>query len=1150
MLSPLLLLLTLAAPPAEPAGVLVEGTVTDAAGRPVEGAELFLAESTPVLGIAPAVRHRGRSGKAGEFQVRLPEEPEDRYRAPKLWTLWAYRAGSAAGWRAVPRDWPPRGQSLRLVLGAESRLEVRVRAPDGSPAAGVLVSPARVAGRVLPAALADGIASRTDKEGRATLTAFTPDEVELLRVGAPALGVQQFALPAPGGDGVRSLTLWAAGRVEGRVTAGDPRAVRGLTLHLSTRADPSDDPLTGGFAEATTDEAGRFMVPTLAEGALTVKFVPHLDLPFRGTFDAHPEVEAGRTTRVEVPLKKGVHVTGVVREQGTGKPLAGALVRLDWSPEVPRLHTDAEGKYEGWIAAGAVTPHVPAPPKGYYYPRYVLDTVPIPAGAAEVAARPYPLARGVAIRGRVHDADGKAVPGAAVQGRWLIPEGEYDTAEGWADRDGTFVLEGIDPKADVRLTAHAGEMVTDRPATVRPGAGDPITLTVRPGGCAAVAGRVRDTAGRPVAGIAVHLSSGLRSPRGQLPVFDRPVTADECPVPRTGADGRFRTPRCLPADLEYRVEIDAPGFLRARSEWLEVSPGRITRFPDLVLLASPPLRTVAGRVTDREGKPVAGAVVFQSGDGPHRTRTTTDDRGRFRLPGVYEGRAILFVERQGYAFEGHAALVAGRPVELTVDRGGAPLARPAPGLSRARERAVALELLQPLAPRALLGGLGNLTYQLADVGPRVAPALALEYAESGKLGELADTVRLAASEGLMDDALDEALAIAETVPEARWRTQAYIKASDRVRSADRSRKQQLLDTALLYARSDPSAVGKLDGLGQIAVRWLDLGERDRATRILREGQAYAATLPRPSASNRGNDATHARGRFAAKLARIDTKAALELAEGFEDPYHDWYVGGVALGLAGRDPAGAERLAGQLRYGTQRYARLCGRMAPADRARARALADRIDDPHDRAGALAGMARALVKSDPEAAAGLLDGALSAYETLAREGRAQVQYYQSTCVLAAFLLPVAEQLGPEHLRRSFWRAVALRPPRPARGDVEGSYETATAQLALLLARYDPAVARTVLGPAVLRLRDLPDPYRTWIADDVFAAAAAIDPAWAVSLLESLPDRAWPGGYRPRDHARVAIADVLAHGGTGRWEHVASRYAYLNPDSTDDER
>ena len=42
---------------------------------------------------------------------------------------------------------------------------------------------------------------------------------------------------------------------------------------------------------------------------------------------------------------------------------------------------------------------------------------------------------------------------------------------------------------------------------------------------------------------------------------------------------------------------------------------------------------VRGWVFDRQGRPVAGAQVFQSGDGPERTKTETDAEGKFALEG-------------------------------------------------------------------------------------------------------------------------------------------------------------------------------------------------------------------------------------------------------------------------------------------------------------------------------------------------------------------------------------------------------------------------------------------------------------------------------------------------------------------------------------
>jgi histidinol dehydrogenase len=74
-------------------------------------------------------------------------------------------------------------------------------------------------------------------------------------------------------------------------------------------------------------------------------------------------------------------------------------------------------------------------------------------------------------------------------------------------------------------------------------------------------------------------------------------------------------------------------------------------------------------------------------------------------------------------------------------------------------------------------------------------------------------------------------------------------------------------------------------------------------------------------------------------------------------------------LAERDPAEAERVMGMLKSTVgreQRLVRICGRVAKLDRAKARALADRVEDPTQRAEAFGAMARTLVGADPAAAA----------------------------------------------------------------------------------------------------------------------------------------------------------------------------------------
>ncbi len=222
-----------------------------------------------------------------------------------------------------------------------------------------------------------------------------------------------------------------------------------------------------------------------------------------------------------------------------------------------------------------------------------------------------------------------------------------------------------------------------------------------------------------------------------------------------------------------------------------------------------------------------------------------------------------------------------------------------------------------------------------------------------------EQLRLECARGLIDGNLEEAASIAETLKVSHLRSKFYREASDTLPKTERARKLDLLDKALLHARTETNLVRKLDELGMIGYRLLDLGETERGTKVLREGQRLADTLPKFVVGQRNSNLTHGRGLFAAKLARIDAAAALKLAEGYSNTFGEWYIGGIALGLADRDPAGSERVFGMLKnqgLRDQKVIRAAGRMAAIDRERARRLAESLERPLDQALALESMAPA--------------------------------------------------------------------------------------------------------------------------------------------------------------------------------------------------
>ncbi len=171
----------------------------------------------------------------------------------------------------------------------------------------------------------------------------------------------------------------------------------------------------------------------------------------------------------------------------------------------------------------------------------------------------------------------------------------------------------------------------------------PSTFEIKLKKTGRLTGRIVDLTGRGVAGQAVEIWSRGAS-GGFIP---NPVGFTNGP-PRTGSDGAFQTPANLLIGSSYRVVIREPGNEPIISDFFPVTEDSVA-IPTLELR---PLRTVSGRVVDRQGNPVPDVEVFQSGDGPKRTSVRTDGSGRFALGGFPIGTAYVFARGEGFRFHG------------------------------------------------------------------------------------------------------------------------------------------------------------------------------------------------------------------------------------------------------------------------------------------------------------------------------------------------------------------------------------------------------------------------------------------------------------------------------------------------------------------
>lgn len=632
----------------------------------------------------------------------------------------------------------------------------------------------------------------------------------------------------------------------------------------------------------------------------------------------------------------------------------------------------------------------------------------------------------------------------------------------------------------------------------------------------------------------------------KLNLFSQPIGGPNASGGRAeavpDASGRFEVAELPAGQLFINVQVpDKPALKFILPRLVTIEAGRTTEV--MITERKPPkVRTVAGRVVDTNGKSVAQATVFQSGDAPARTETKSDNEGRFSLPGVAEASTFVFARAAGFRFAGRAVKLGDSDVTITLVREGE---RPvvsmdtlAPAATSEQESAAAHRLIDAHATNVLEKGDTNDKVRLLEVLARVDPARALELTEGKTFKEpfLTAMIRERVAAGLFESAPDEALAVAESIEDPAARALALLKGVDALPSSEKAKKLELLDRALVAAKAAREPTGiRILLMAQVAEHWLDLGLPEKGKALLRDALPDAQQLPDEAWPS------YAKGVFAEEFCQVDLDTALKLTKGLSDKFeYGRHHGNIAHELAGKDPAAAERVLGMVKepYHHDDYTvRIVYRMAPVDLARARRLPTAMVNPVLRGYALGmgalGLANA--KKTGEATA-LLREALDVLDNAGGYGESPTRHPSDRASACAALVAVAEKIDPDLVPETFWRTLSLRyPRRPDTASDPNAF--CDLRIAVLLARYDRGVARELLTRHVGPEMGEP-PGESGL---VFAAAAVIDPAWAVELVERLPDDPDVKTQGTKNQARLAAAAVLGRHGEARWRYLQSHYTYL---------
>jgi hypothetical protein len=399
--------------------------------------------------------------------------------------------------------------------------------------------------------------------------------------------------------------------------------------------------------------------------------------------------------RAAVPAA-AARIQGQVRDLLTGQGVAGvtvAFVPVGASAELA-AESDAQGNYALTLPAGryraravgadvvALDTAAIAAPDEDAAPRRddraATREIDVKAGS-DVRGFDVYVVRLARVRGRVVDGSGEAIAEVLVRHRTNLLDRTIDsrhtapTGEAWTGADGAFSV--LVPPGQVTLLASAPQRTpsSTRIHWVAPGAElHGIEIVMDQG--AEVAGRVVDSAGRPVAGARVVGRAELDGDDGGGP--DAPIHAT------TGQDGGFRLSALPPGRLVLQAEVAGHAPSPAVAVTVSEEPG--ARRADVVLRLAAPA-AVSGRVVDAQGAAIAGATVraLRAMSQLALPEATADAQGRFQMS-MSPGPVVLTAEAPGFApgrvsgIEAPAAdvriaLAAGGAITGVVTAGGRPL---------------------------------------------------------------------------------------------------------------------------------------------------------------------------------------------------------------------------------------------------------------------------------------------------------------------------------------------------------------------------------------------------------------------------------------------------------------------------------------------
>jgi 5-hydroxyisourate hydrolase-like protein (transthyretin family)/peroxiredoxin len=518
-----------------------------------------------------------------------------------------------------------------------------VVAPDGTPLEGVNVSLRSVGFEGPPGHVGyislfpEQIAPTTGADGRFAfggLPAGLRAECWIVKEGYVTVralltenGENRFALPP-------------AGAIEGRVIFGDTRKPAGgvpVTVNPWLFRPTSATPLP---ARATTDERGRFLLEGVPECSGTVMAdISRLGWEYVAERAFNVAVRAGETTSgVVLTLTKGGILRGRVVDGETGAPVPMAQVSVlrggsgRWE-NYGLLATDDDGRYSIRLPANDEYTIRLAQVPGYFNDWSIrtseLPKVVVPEGG-EVEAPLLEAIRAGDITVKVLGPDGK--PAAGIQIVAYASSAELAALfSSRTDQNGRLEVKGQKPGVSLQLAARNEDGALRGEGQITPvaGTGNEVVIALAEARPCSVVGKVTDQAGGPISGAHVVLFEPMGAGR-----WTGRVGA------QTDAEGRFEIKGLSPgADLSVTAQQD--GYGRQLSEQFSLAEGETYDAGTLTLPRAD--QELKGRLTDRNGEPLAGRRLIVLGGKSEQQERITGKDGSFHFSGLVNEQVSLYV---------------------------------------------------------------------------------------------------------------------------------------------------------------------------------------------------------------------------------------------------------------------------------------------------------------------------------------------------------------------------------------------------------------------------------------------------------------------------------------------------------------------------